>query len=288
MRMIRRAVAAVGALLLGLGVAAFSYHGAPGHQPPSRPATHRAARTGTIRPGHPMVAAGQRRIAGVLRHHGSVIHSLNWSGYAVSRVSAAFRNVRAEFFVPYVDCAGTPNAYSSHWVGLDGLSSPTVEQIGVAAGCAGSAAQYYAWFETYPKAVSKAFVVHPGNSIVASVFYDAARKKYVLRLRDVTTGRHLSKSLKCAASACLRSSAEVISEAPSTANGRILPLANYRAASFSGISVTNAHGHRGGLHAKWWKTYQIVETGQVTHEVAAQPTVLYQGRAFSIYWFQEN
>jgi hypothetical protein len=51
---------------------------------------------------------------------------------------------------------------------------------------------------------------------------------------------------------------------------------------------TNARGHRSGLRAKWWHTYQIVGTGPVTHEVAAQPTALYQGQAFSIYWFQEN
>ena len=289
MRTFQRACTAAAALLLVLGVTAFSYHRAPGDRAPSRPAAHLAASTAIPRPGHPIVAApGQHGMADILRHHSSVIHSLNWSGYAVGRPLASFRNVRAAYFVPYVDCAGTPNSYSSHWVGLDGLGSASVEQVGVAAGCAGTAAQYYAWYEMYPKAVSVEFSVHPGNSILASVYYDAARRKFVLRLRDITTGKHFSKTLKCAASACTRSSAEVISEAPSSAAGQILPLADYRAASFSSVSVTNARGHRGGLHTKWWHTYQIVGTGPVTHEVTAQPTVLYQGQAFSVYWFQQN
>ena len=94
--------------------------------------------------------------------------------------------------------------------------------------------------------------------------------------------------LKCAASVCIRSSAEVISEAPSSADGRILPLADYRAASFSSISVTNARGHRGGLRAEVVAHRPDRRTGPVTHEVAAQPTALYQGHAFSVYWFQEN
>ena len=63
----------------------------------------------------------------------------------------------------------------------------------MATGCAGAAAQYYAWYEMYPKAVSVAFPVHPGNSIVAGVSYDAARREFMLRLRDITTGQHFRR-----------------------------------------------------------------------------------------------
>ena len=52
-------------------------------------------------------------------------------------------------------------------------------------------------------------------------------------LRDVTNGRHFSPDPQCAAKACIRSSAEVISEAPSNGSGGILPLADYRAAGYS-------------------------------------------------------
>ena len=72
------------------------------------------------------------------------IDSYNWAGYAVARRGGVFRYVRAAFFVPYADCRVTPGGSASHWVGLDGLGSISVEQIGVAIRCAGSKPRYYA------------------------------------------------------------------------------------------------------------------------------------------------
>jgi Peptidase A4 family len=286
MRKRQRAGTILAALFLVLTVGAFGSRGAPGGWG-GGPAHHRATSARYITPGNPMVAAaGHRVLTRLLRGSHRVVHSLNWSGYAAARVGMSFQSARATFFVPYVDCGSTPNSYSSHWVGLDGLGSSSVEQVGVQAGCTGSVAQYYAWYEMYPNPVSIAFPVHPGNPIVARVSYQRSNRKFVLELTDVGTGRHFRHALRCAASACLRSSAEVISEAPSTASGEILPLADYRAASFTSISLSNARGHRGGLSARWWKTYQIVGVGQSSHQLAAQPTALYQGQAFSVYWFR--
>jgi hypothetical protein len=87
---------------------------------------------------------------------------------------------------------------------------------------------------------------------------------------------------------CLRSSAEVISEAPSSTSGGILPLANYRAASFSSITLTTSRGHRSGLNSRAWNTYQIVGVGDTSRKLAAQPTSLFRGRAFSTYWFRAS
>ena len=107
-------------------------------------------------------------------------------------------------------------------------------------------------------------------------------------LRDTTNGRHFTRTLKCAAKACIRSSAEVISEAPSNGSGGILPLADYRAASFSGITLTTSRGRRSGLSSRYWNTYQIIGVGDSSHELAAQPTSLFRGQAFSDYWFRAN
>jgi hypothetical protein len=173
-------------------------------------------------------------------------------------------------------------------VGLDGLGSATVEQVGIEADCAGSTPRYYAWYEMYPKPVSVAFTVHAGNAVRASVTYKRSARKFVLMLRDISTGRHFTRILKCAAKICLRSSAEVISEAPSSSSGGILPLANYRAASFSSITLTTSTGHRSGLTSRYWKTYQIVEVGESSRKLAAQPTSVGRGQAFSVYWFRAS
>jgi hypothetical protein len=173
-------------------------------------------------------------------------------------------------------------------VGLDGLGSSSVEQVGIEADCSGSAAQYYAWYEMYPRPVTVAFQVRAGNEVQASVTYKRSAGKFVLMLRDMTNGRHFTRTLKCAAKSCLRSSAEVISEAPSNGTGGILPLADYRAEGFSGITLTTSRGRHSGLTSPYWNTYQIVAVGAASHQLEAQPTALFRGQDFSNYWFRAS
>jgi hypothetical protein len=243
----------------------------------------------SVQPSHPMVLARGIPSAAFGPASGTgKIESSNWAGYAAAHPGTTFRYVQATFFVPYVDCSSAMNAFSSHWVGIDGLNSQTVEQLGVEAGCAGSSPQYYAWYEMYPGIESSVFFVRPGDSIVASAYYDGQTKMFVLTLDDTTSGQHFTRSLRCAASSCARSSAEAVSESPSDSSGRALPLANYRACSFSNVMVTDSLGHHGTLRSPWWNTYQITEIGGTSDSVAGQPTSLYQGRAFDNYWFRKD
>jgi hypothetical protein len=244
--------------------------------------------TATVSSGGPMIVAGRAGPDGPRPGH-AVIHSLNWAGYAGNRAGTTFRYVRAAFQVPYLDCAtAATKSYSSHWVGLDGLGSATVEQVGIEADCAGPTPRYYAWYEMYPKPVSVAFPVHAGNAVQVSVTYKRSARKFALMLRDTTSGSHFTRTLKCAAKVCLRSSAEVISEAPSGTSGGILPLANYRAASYSSVTLTTSSGHRSGLTSRFWKTFQVVGVGESSRRLAAQPTALFRGQAFSVYWFRAS
>jgi hypothetical protein len=243
----------------------------------------------SVEPGQPMMlASGSASLAIDSGINTSRINSTNWAGYAAAHPDTAFRYVQATFFVPYVDCTITPNSFSSHWVGLDGLNSRTVEQLGVEAACVGTSPQYYAWYEMYPGSESSVFTVNAGNSIIARAYYGERAKKFVLALDDTTTGQHFSRSLPCGAASCSRSSAQVISESPASSSGQALPLADYRASSFSGVSVTDSHGHHGTLNSRWWAKYKIVEVGGASSSVAGQPTSLFQGKAFDNYWFRET
>jgi hypothetical protein len=284
---------AVAALSLVLTASAFAPGSAATVTPPRTTATAGATAGAVpapiVVPGQPMALARANPAPAISSaSNTSKIDSVNWAGYAAARPGTGFRYVQATFFVPYVDCTSTLNAFSSHWVGLDGLNSRTVEQLGVEAGCAGSSPEYYAWFEMYPGNEASAFSVKPGNSIVASVYYNRQTSMFILAMDDTTTGQHFSRSLKCAANPCTRASAEVISESPADASGKALPLADYRASSFSGISVTDSLGRRGTLKSQWWNTYQITEIGGTSGGVAGQSTSLYQGEAFNNYWFRED
>jgi hypothetical protein len=284
MRKLQRAGAAVAVLSLVLTVSAFTREGtrsavaaSPGPVSP-----------GQVAPGGPMIIAGHGGPADPARPGHRVISSLNWAGYAGNRAGTTFRYVSAAFQVPYLNCAAAPTSYSSHWAGLDGLGSASVEQVGIEADCSGSQPHYYAWYEMYPKPVSIAFAVRAGHAVQVSVTYKKSARKFVLMLRDTSSGRHFTRTLKCAAKVCLRSSAEVISEAPSNGSSGILPLADYKAASFSSITLTTSRGHRSGLSSRYWNTFQIIGVGDSSHKLAAQPTSLFRGQAFSTYWFRAS
>jgi hypothetical protein len=86
--------------------------------------------------------------------------SSNWSGYAVDSSKDSVSSVAGSWTVPAV--AGSGTAYSSIWVGLDGSNSSTVEQIGTDSDVINGQAQYYAWYEMYPKdSVTATFLLDP-------------------------------------------------------------------------------------------------------------------------------
>jgi hypothetical protein len=161
--------------------------------------------------------------------------STNWSGYAATGSNGAFTSVTTTFTQPAVTCT-SGDQYSSFWVGLDGYSSNSVEQTGTEADCIGSTASYSAWYEMYPKLpVTYSTTVKPGDVITESVVFSGSRS-YTLTLTDSTEG--WTKTTTASSSKGVRSSAEVIAEAPYS--GGVLPLADFGKVSFSGSTVNGA------------------------------------------------
>lgn len=159
--------------------------------------------------------------------------STNWAGYDATQATnpgTTFTSVSASWVVPAVTIAPT-NAYASFWVGLDGDGSNSVEQIGTDSDYVNGQAQYYAWYEMYPKMpVNLSLAVKPGDTISASVVA-GARGSFTLTLTDATTGQTFTTAQKSMKAKLY--SAEVIAEAPWS--GGVLPLAD-----FSTVSFTNA------------------------------------------------
>lgn len=161
--------------------------------------------------------------------------STNWSGYAVSGSGAAY--VIGTWTQPTATCSPGENRWSSPWVGIDGDTTNTVEQIGTDSDCVNGAPTYYAWWEMYPKGlVQIAVPVQPGHRYTGEV--TALRGgSFRLGLRDGTTGAVFStvQSNRRARAASI----EWIMEGPS--NGL---LSNFGSVAFSGAS-----GTLGGLTA---------------------------------------
>jgi hypothetical protein len=197
------------------------------------PELSRAAVARPVRPGDPMARPGGRDLPGVRGVRNGEVRSANWSGYAVSGGDGAYRSVSASWTEPAVKCT-SGDRYASFWLGLDGYSSHSVEQVGTDSDCAGKSARYGGWYEMYP-AVPVYFrtKVKPGDHLSASVTFSGT-DTYTLVLRDRTRG-WLHTITKDEAGLD-RSSAEVITEAPSSGSG-VLRLADFGAVGFTDASA---------------------------------------------------
>jgi hypothetical protein len=215
------------------------------------------------------------------------VQSQNWSGYAVT--GTGFTKALGSWIVPKVNCSKTPNSYSSYWVGIDGYTSSTVEQIGTDSDCSGSSPSYYAWFEFYPNPLKVlGLAVSPGNKIGATVAY--ASGQFTLKISNHTTGKAVKvvKNLSSPA----RTSAEWVVEAPSS--GGILPLADFTSASlgtdYTGVNDTNwaVNGKITGPISDFGSSVEKITMVTSGGTTKAAPTALTtDGSSFKVTWKHE-
>jgi hypothetical protein len=167
------------------------------------------------------------------------VSSSNWAGYAATGGAGSFTSVSARWTQPTASCAGG-SQYAAFWVGLDGYTSTTVEQIGTEADCTGpgpQTPQYYAWYEVYPGAgVNFANPVSPGDTFTGTVT-SQGNDKFRLVLEDTTQG--WTQTINTTQTGADLSSAEAIAEAPSNTSGgsSVLPLTDFGSVNFTGVTV---------------------------------------------------
>jgi hypothetical protein len=130
-------------------------------------------------------------------------------GYYVS--GGPYKTVTAGWHVPTPTCtSGT--SFNSIWTGLDGITSASVEQVGIDFDCSGGKAQYYGWYDLYPAApVTFSNTVKPGDSMSASVAFSGT-SKFTITLADTT--QDWNRTVTASLSGTQRSSAEVFVQDP--------------------------------------------------------------------------
>jgi len=214
--------------------------------------------------------------------------STNWSGYAVqtnltSPQSGVVTDVKGSWMVTTV--TATPlNAYSASWVGIDGYSSNTVEQLGTESDWVNGRAVYSAWYEMYPKKSMNITTlrIKPGDVMTAEVSY-SAKTGFTLTMTDTTTHKTFSTSQK--SGSAKRSSAEWIVEAPWS--GGTLPLANFGVVPFTACSAT-INGHTGGINDQAWQHDPMTMVGSTGYTLATPSDLSSDGSAFSMKWWALN
>ncbi len=208
--------------------------------------------------------------------------SRNWSGYAVatslsSPEREAAEKVTGKWVVPAV--TGSANAYSATWVGIDGYNSKTVEQIGTSQDFVGGSADYYAWYEMYPKRAIRivGLPLHPGDQIYAEVEYLGSRR-FELTIANQTEESTFTTFQK---SNGRRTSAEWVEEAPWS--GGTLPLANFGTVSFTGCGV-RLNGHSGPIDDGAWEYDPITMVNAGGSPIATPSALSGGGTSFSVTW----
>jgi hypothetical protein len=201
----------------------------------AHPAVSHAAPGASVpgfQPGGLMARPSGASASAIAQGHGgrTTDESTNWSGYAATGANGAFSSVSASWKEPTATCSSRSAQYASFWVGLDGFSSDSVEQTGTDSDCSGRSPDYYGWYEMFPAdPVNFSNKVSPGDSFTASGTVSGT-ETYTLVLKDVTKG--WTQTITKNQSGLDRSSAEVITEAPSSESG-VLPLANFGTVSYS-------------------------------------------------------
>ena len=219
---------------------------------PVQPGTSRPSQAGYVLKPIPFDAVHHQRAGGPrLRLWEDT--SGNWSGYAVpldtSTAKDTFSYVKGTWTVPAVTGKRHSTTYAATWVGIDGYTSGTVEQIGTEQDWTGSGQQNYAWFEMYPRGGYEitGFPVNAGDSISAQVTYQG-NNVFLLIIKNLThnVSYTVPTSYTTTTSTMARSSAEWIVEAPSSRRG-ILPLADFGTVNFSGCYATGANKGTGSI-----------------------------------------
>jgi hypothetical protein len=219
----------------------------------------------------------------------------NWGGYVVetslaSPQKGSVNAVNGSWRIPTVTRSASPETYSAIWVGIDGDSDNTVEQLGTEQDWTPAGQTNYVWFEMYPHRsyTITGFPIEPGDTFSASVNY-AGGNLFILSITNLTKGVAYTVPPKYTKMNASRESAEWIVEPPFA--GGVLPLADFGTVSFSSCSAT-VNGVTGAIDNPAWQYDPITMASGGT--VKAQPSALKDSNvhgtivsAFSVKWYHE-
>jgi hypothetical protein len=152
-----------------------------------------------------------------------------WAGYAVTG-SGPYTSITGDWNIPKMNCS-KGDGDASPWIGIDGWSNDTVEQIGIDLDCRGGKPSYHPWVEMYP-GPSDYFSdkVDSGDTLVASV--KVSGESWVLTESDLETG--WTKTFERSSTDQLASAEAIVED---IGNSGAPPVPDFGAVTFKHIEV---------------------------------------------------
>ncbi len=160
--------------------------------------------------------------------------STNWSGYLAT--TGKFTSISGSWTIPHVTGNGSTESADTAWIGIGGVTSDDLIQIGTLEDVsAGGQVTYEPFFEMLPTQAElvPGVSVSAGDSISASI-NEISTNIWTFSIVDHTDGQTWTHNVSYAST---NSSAEWIEEDPSFAGGSLAPLDNFGSVTFSGGST---------------------------------------------------
>jgi hypothetical protein len=163
--------------------------------------------------------------------------SANWAGYIVTPAtgSSGFTRIKGSWVVPKI--SGDPTSLGSQWIGLGGVTSFDLLQVGTIEQFAGHREVATLFWEKLPDSAQNLVTVPVGSKVQASISSEDGSNwsldVHVTEPNGRILDKQVSVNLTSDYVAGMGTSAEWISEDPSDENGRLYPLANTGVVQFT-------------------------------------------------------
>jgi hypothetical protein len=219
--------------------------------------------------------------------------SLNWCGYASFTSTdnpeiGSVTGVWGTWNVPKLH-PSLNDRYSACWVGIDGYSNQTVEQIGTAQYWQGGQQVNSVWFSLYPFSFYQLnFFPIAAHDTFRALVTHSIDGAFEMIIENLTQGVYFQIPVRFAlAPGTQRNSAEWIVEAPSE-EATVLPLAHFSPVHFRNC-VAQIRGRGGRINSEHWKSEKILMvTGSPKSVVKADPSHLFNdGQNFIVKWHHQ-
>ncbi|WP_100487355.1 G1 family glutamic endopeptidase [Sporolactobacillus pectinivorans] len=168
--------------------------------------------------------------------------SSNWSGYAVTPAgSRLYTSVSGNWTVP--KASGISSSSSAQWIGLGGISSSSLLQMGTIEQIQRNSETATLFWEQLPGSAKNIMNVPVRSQISASIFR-SNNEIWSLQFKVTEpNGKRITKTVSVKLTASyekgIETSAEWISEDPSSGSGGLYPLASTGVVNYTGATVNN-------------------------------------------------
>lgn len=201
--------------------------------------------------------------------------STNWSGYMAT--SGSFSAVSGSWTVPHVTGNGSTTSGDAAWIGIGGVTSSDLIQVGTADSVSASGQVSVSFFYEMLPATAQFIsttTINQGDTIHASL--SGNNGVWTITITDVTTNQSFTTTVSYTSSL---SSAEWIEEDPSYSGGQLMPLDNFGTVPFS-VSYATIGGVSTSLAGAKAEPITLVDGSG--HVIAAPSTITSDGLGFSV------